>query len=139
MHAWMWWFLAAAGLLGVEMLTVDLFFLMAAGGAAAAGVGALTGISVVAQFLVFGVVSIVLIAVVRPIAIKHFRQPVTNTNTDALIGVDAYVVEQVDDRDGRVKVGGEIWSARSSSPSVVYAPGAKVRVDRIDGATVLVS
>lgn len=140
MQDWMWWFLAALGLAGVEILTVDLFFIMAAGGAAAAGVGALTGISLVWQFVVFGVVSLVLIGVVRPIAIRHVRVPPAATNVDALVGADAFVVEPVDHRDGRVKVGGEIWSARfEGADDLRFDPGAKLRVVRVEGATVVVA
>ena len=139
MQAWMWWFLAALGLAGVEILTVDLFFLMAAAGAVAAGVGAIAGISVVWQFVVFGVVSILLIGVVRPIALRHVRVPAAKTNVDLLVGAEAIVLEQVDGRDGRVKVGGEIWSARASDDTVILEPGTKVTVDSVAGATVLVS
>lgn len=139
MQAWMWWFLAALGLAGVEILTVDLFFLMAAAGAVAAGTGALLGVSVIWQFVIFGVVSILLIGVVRPIALRHVRVPAAKTGTDLLVGAEALVLEQVDGRDGRVKVGGEIWSARASDDSVVLEPGTKVTVDSVAGATVLVS
>src|SRR5215218_6383342 len=114
MQAWMWWFLAALGLAGVEILTVDLFFLMAAAGAVAAGVGALAGVSVVWQFVIFGAVSILLIGVVRPVALRHVRVPAAKTGTDLLIGAEGIVVEPVDGRDGRVKVGGEVWSARTT-------------------------
>ena len=135
----MWWFLAALALAGVEILTVDLFFLMAAAGAAAAGIGALTGISVVWQFVVFGVTSILLIGVVRPIALRHIRVPAAKTGTDLLIGAEGIVIEPVDSRDGRVKVGGEVWSARATDESVILERGTKVTVERVAGATVIVS
>src|SRR5690349_20969793 len=102
MQDWMWWILAALGLLGVEILTVDLFFLMAAAGAVAAGAGALGGVDLVWQFVIFGVTSIVLIGVVRPIALRHVRVPAAKTNTDLLIGAEGIVVESVDGQDGRV-------------------------------------
>ena len=139
MHGWIWWFVAALVMAGVEVVTVDLFFIMAAGGAAAAGLAALLGADLLLQCVVFAVVSILLLGVVRPLAIKRFRPPATPTNVDALLGAEAYVLEQVDGRDGRVKVGGEVWSARSSDESVVHEPGAKVRVVKVAGATVLVS
>ena len=139
MQDWMWWFLAALGLAGVEILTVDLFFLMAAAGAVAAGAGALAGISLVWQFVVFGVTSIVLIGVVRPIALRHVRVPAAKTGTDLLLGAEALVLEPVDGNDGRVKVGGEVWSARSADDSVIHETGSKVTVVSVSGATVLVS
>ena len=61
------------------------------------------------------------------------------TSTELLVGAQAVVIEQVDGRDGRVKVGGEVWSARASDGSVILEPGTTVTVDSVAGATVLVS
>jgi membrane protein implicated in regulation of membrane protease activity len=44
----------------------------------------------------------------------------------------------VDGHDGRVKIGGELWSARSSDGLEVIEHGAKVTVMDISGATALV-
>ena len=139
MHAWMWWGIAALVLAAIEIFTVDLVFIMAAAGALAAGLVALAGFGVVAQFVVFIGVALVMIALVRPVALRHLRVPPEVTNVDALVGAEAVVLEQVDGRDGRVKVGGEVWSARSSDSAVVHEPGTTVHVDKIAGATVLVS
>jgi len=48
------------------------------------------------------------------------------------------VLEQVTARDGRVKIGGETWSARAIDGDRVIEAGEMVRVIRIDGATALV-
>ena len=53
-------------------------------------------------------------------------------------GTRAVVLERVDDLGGRVKIGGEVWSARSFLDGEVYEPGARVEVAKIDGATALV-
>jgi membrane protein implicated in regulation of membrane protease activity len=138
MQAWTWWLLAALALGGIEIVTVDLFFIMAAAGALAAAAAAFAGATVPVQFAVFAVVSLVLIAVVRPLALRHLRQPPTSTNVDALLGAEAFVLEQVDARDGRVKLRGEVWSARASDATAVHAAGTKVHVVEVRGATVLV-
>jgi membrane protein implicated in regulation of membrane protease activity len=56
----------------------------------------------------------------------------------ALVGVTAIVVARVDGHGGRVKIGGELWSARSSDGNEVIEPGARVTVMDISGATALV-
>jgi len=90
--------------------------------------------------VVFAVVSIALIAFVRPVAMRHLkRAPETLTGVDALVGLEAVVVEQVDAREGRVKLRGEVWSARSVDNGSVHTPGETVHVVRVSGATVLVS
>jgi membrane protein implicated in regulation of membrane protease activity len=38
-----------------------------------------------------------------------------------------------------VKIGGEVWSARSYDEDQVLEPGARVEVLKIDGATALVA
>ena len=48
------------------------------------------------------------------------------------------VMERVDARTGRVKVRGEIWSARTSRPGTAYQAGTDVVVTAIDGATAVV-
>ena len=60
------------------------------------------------------------------------------TGTAALEGAHAVVLERVDARGGRVKIGGEVWSARSFDEAQVLEPGARVEVMKIEGATALV-
>jgi membrane protein implicated in regulation of membrane protease activity len=77
--------------------------------------------------------------VVRPIALRHLRTPIAiRTGTDALVGERAVVLEPVDADGGRVKLRGEVWSARSFDPSRSIAAGQHVEVVQIDGATAIV-
>ena len=70
---------------------------------------------------------------------RHLRMPLAiRTGTDALVGAKAVVLERVDARDGRVKIGGEVWSARAYDEEQVIEPGARVEVFKIEGATALV-
>ena len=136
---WYWWFVIAIVLAVVEITTLDLVFIMLAAGAAAGGLTAVVTDSLVAQALVAAAVSVLMLAVVRPVAFRHMRQPIeTRTGTAALIGAGGVVVDRVDLDGGRVKIGGEIWSARSFEPSHVLEPGTRVEVIRIDGAHAVV-
>ena len=60
------------------------------------------------------------------------------TGTAALVGARAVVLERVDGDGGRVKIGGEVWSARTLDEHSVIEPGAHVQVAEIEGATALV-
>nr|WP_202498597.1 NfeD family protein [Streptomyces sp. SID5469] len=114
-------------------------FGMLALGAAAAAVTAGVGGGVVLQVLVFAVVSVALLAVVRPIAARHRAQrPQLATGIDALKGKQAVVLERVDGAGGRIKLAGEVWSARSLDSGRAYEVGQEVDVVDIEGATAIV-
>ena len=84
-------------------------------------------------------VSLGMLFVVRPIALSHLRTPrAIRTGVAALIGERGVVTEQVDAQDGRIKLRGEVWSARTYDPSHVIAAGKNVEVVQIDGATAIV-
>jgi membrane protein implicated in regulation of membrane protease activity len=137
---WLAWVILAGLFTVGEITTAGLLLIFLAGGALAAAVAAAAGAGVLGSAAVFGLVSIALIAFARPIAKRHMYQaPLERSGTAALIGTEAYVVEAVDSRDGRVKIGGEIWSARSMDPEATFAPGAQVSVLQIDGATAVVA
>jgi membrane protein implicated in regulation of membrane protease activity len=139
-NAWVWWLVGAAGL-GIPLVVTAMpeFGMLSVGAVAAAGAAGLGG-GVVLQVLVFVAVSVALIAVVRPIAARHSAQrPQLATGVEALKGKQAIVLERVDSSGGgRIKLGGEIWSARSLDAGLAYEPGQEVDVVDIDGATAIV-
>jgi membrane protein implicated in regulation of membrane protease activity len=134
------WVVAAVLLAIGEVLTPGLFFLgPVALAAAAAAIAALFAGGIV-SVIVFIVASLLSLAVLRPIARSHIRMPaLSRTGTDALVGRRAVVTRRVDAVGGRVRIGGEEWSARSYLDSEVYPEGATVDVVRIEGATALVA
>ncbi|MET8980328.1 NfeD family protein [Streptomyces sp. NPDC004539] len=137
--AWVWWLVGAAALGIPLVITAMPEFGMFAVGAVAAAVVAGLGLGAVSQVLVFVVVSVALVAVVRPIANRHSRQrPGLTTGIDALKGRQAVVLERVDGSGGRIKLAGEIWSARSLDSDRAYEPGQEVDVVDIEGATAIV-
>jgi membrane protein implicated in regulation of membrane protease activity len=114
-------------------------FGMFAVGAVAAAVADVLGGGKVVQVLVFAVVSVALIAVVRPIAARHRNQrPQLASGIDALRGRQAVVLERVDANGGRIKLAGEIWSARTLDADQVCEVGQQVDIVEIDGATAVV-
>jgi membrane protein implicated in regulation of membrane protease activity len=143
--AWVWWVIACAALVGVEVMTLDLVFAMFAGGALAgavvAGLDQATGLQLglPVQVGVAILVAVALLGIVRPIALRHLRQPAEiRTGIAALEGAKATVLERVDGHGGRVKLAGEVWSARSYDGQSEFDPGQSVDVIKIEGATALV-
>jgi membrane protein implicated in regulation of membrane protease activity len=137
--AWAFWGIAAAALAIGEVFTPGLFFLgPLAVAALSAAVFALLAGSVGALFA-FIAASVVCIAVLRPLARRHLRLPaMSRTGTAALVGTKALVLQRVDGSGGRVKIGGEEWSARSFLEGEAIKAGEQVEVAQIDGATALV-
>ncbi len=137
--AWVWW-LAAAGALGIPLVITTMpEFGMFAVGALAGSLTAALGAGPTLQVVVFLAVSIALVAVVRTMAAgRRQTRPELRTNIDALKGRQALVLERVDHHTGRVKLGGEIWSARSLDESLVFEAGQQVDVVEIEGATAVV-
>ncbi|HEY8644390.1 MAG TPA: NfeD family protein [Gaiellaceae bacterium] len=138
---WLLWVLVAVALAVGEVLTPGLFFLgpvaLAAGAAAAAD---LLGAGTVGSLIVFIVCSVASLAFLRPVARRHIHLPaISRTGTDALVGRKAVVTRQVDGAGGRIRVGGEEWSARSYLGDQVLVEGQTVDIVQIEGATALVA
>ncbi|MPV49856.1 MULTISPECIES: NfeD family protein [unclassified Pseudactinotalea] len=136
---WLWWVGLALVLGVIEMLTVDLLFLMLAGGALAGALSGALGAPIYAQVIIALVVAGLLLFIVRPIAQRRLAShtPDSATGTMAHVGRIATVVADVSDHSGRVKLEGEVWTARTEQPGVLPV-GTTVEVVRIDGATAVV-
>jgi membrane protein implicated in regulation of membrane protease activity len=139
MPDWAYWAIAAALLAAGEIFTLGFFLGPIAVAAVAAAVVAIFA-PVWLQVLVFIVGSIATLGLLRPVARAHLTQPAAlRSGTAALVGSRALVLERVDSSSGKVKIGGEIWSARTYLEDDVIEPGTRVDVLKIEGATALVS
>ncbi|MFL6014305.1 MAG: NfeD family protein [Gaiellaceae bacterium] len=136
---WLVWTLLAVALAFGELMTTAFILGPAALAALAAAVVAALGGGVALQLIVFIVGSLATVAAVRPVAKRHLQlPPAIRTGTDALVGTKALVLQRVDADGGRVRIGGEEWSARSYMEDQVLEPGTRVEVVKIEGATALV-
>lgn len=139
MQSWLLW-LSIAAVLGIaELMTATLdLLLLAVAALAGAGVAAL-GLGIGLQLLAFAVTAAAMITVVRPMARRHLTAyPQLRTGVAALIGREAVVLSPVGRESGRVRIGGEEWSARSYDPDLLIPAGTSVDVFAIEGATALV-
>lgn len=140
MPDWAIWVIVAAVLTGGEMLTVSLFLGPIALAAGVTAVVAAAGPGIAVQLIVFVVAALGSLGLLRPLARRHLVTPAhLRTGAAALVGADAVVVERVDSNGGRVRLAGEIWSARPYDDGRAFEPGARVSVLQIEGATALVS
>jgi membrane protein implicated in regulation of membrane protease activity len=140
MDEWVWWMIAAGALAVGEIATVGFFLGPIAVAAVLAAVVALAGGGLALQSVVFIAASIASLLVLRPLARRHLHTPARlRSGTAALVGSRAVVLERVDVNGGQVKIGGEIWSARTYDEDEVLEPGMRATVMEIDGATALVA
>jgi membrane protein implicated in regulation of membrane protease activity len=139
MDTWIIWLIIAAVLGTIEIMTTTLAFgLVGLAALIAAGAGFLGGDAAI-QFGAFILASVLGLGVARPFALRHIRQPpMLRTGTAALVGRPAITLEEVGPHSGRVRIGGEEWSARSYDETQVIPAGKTVDVMHIEGATALV-
>lgn len=139
-NPWLAWVGVALVLAAIEAVTVDFVFVMLAGGALAGAVVAGTGADLPAQVIAAVVVAALLLFLVRPIVKRHFMEGAMDHGIGAssLVGREARVIQTVTSTDGRVKLGGETWSARTAAGAEPCEPGTAVTVLAIHGATAVV-
>jgi len=138
--SWIVWLIIAAVLGVAEILTTTLAFgLIAVAALVAAAVGAFH-LDLGVQLAAFVVAAGAGLGLVRPIALRHIKQPPElRTGTAALVGRSATVLEEVNEHSGRVRIDGEVWTSRPYlDESLVIPVGTKVDVMQIKGATALV-
>jgi membrane protein implicated in regulation of membrane protease activity len=132
------WLIAGIAMLGAEVLTGTFVLLMFGGGAlVAAGASALLGASLPVSALVFAVVSVLLLGGARP-ALRRRTHVELESTDNSPVGAYGLVVRRVDEVSGKIKIDGELWSARSLEHSRVFEPGEWVTVMRLSGVTAMV-
>jgi membrane protein implicated in regulation of membrane protease activity len=142
MDPWLIWLVFAVLFAIGEIATLSFFLAPFAAGAAVAAVVSAAGAGEVVAWIIFLVVSVIMLAALRPIARSHRKMPPQiRTGTAALVGRTAMVLERVanDEGTGSVRLEGERWTARAYDEDEVFEPGVRVHVVEIKGATALVT
>ncbi|MHA6782694.1 NfeD family protein [Pseudonocardia saturnea] len=135
------WLIVGLVLIAAEVLSGEFVLLMLGGGAlAAAGVTFLVGGAVVPGLVAFAIAAPLLVFAVRPVLRRRLEHQIEDSRMHhrALEGREAVVVARVDVDGGRVKIGGELWSARPVHEDDVIEAGRSVLVVEITGATAVV-
>lgn len=134
------WLAILVVLLAAEAVTLGLTTIWFAGGALAAFALAIAGTEVLVQIIVFCAVSVLLLVVTRPAALRWFNRDRTRTNAESLIGETAVVTEMIDNLAGKgqVQVKGQFWSARAAAEQGKIAAGSRVTIKKISGVKLIV-
>ena len=134
------WLILFVVLLVVEIATMGLTTIWFAGGALVAFILAYVGFGLPVQIIVFLVVSIALLVLTRPIAMKYFNQERQKTNAESLIGQKAIVLERIDTLHGvgRAEVNGMEWSAKTDEADMIIEAGEVVVIEGIQGVKLIV-
>lgn len=138
--AWLWWLVAAVLLAIAELFTGTFVLLMIAAGAFAGTAAAAMGAPLAVQILAFTAASGLGLLGVRPALRRRLDTgpEIPEKFSTGIEGVECEVLERVDLGQGLVRVGGQMWSARSYDAAQVLEPGERVRVIEVKGATALV-
>ena len=137
----LYWLIAAAVFLFIEIITLSLVSIWFVGGALAGAFTAYLMLPLWVQLLAFAVISAALFAAIMPLARKSLDNKKQDTNIDSLIGSTGLVIRRIDNLAavGQVNLHGQVWSARSYSDDVIIEEGQKVLVHSIEGVKLIVT
>ena len=131
----------------IEIITMGLTTIWFAGGALVAFLVAVLGLGLGVQIIIFAIVSLALLAVTRPLAMKYFNQERQKTGAELLIGQRLSFVLPLDQsvQQGagggsakRVEVRGQEWAAKTDAPEGKIPKNAIVVVEGIQGVKLIV-
>lgn len=138
MDHWLIW-LILAGIFGfAEMFSLTTALSLLGGAALITAGTAALGLPLPIQLLVFTAASTLGIVLIRPIARRHAQPQLTRFGVDALIGKPASVIQDITEQDGRIRIGGEEWSARTYDTHLVIPTGTTVDVLAVHGSIAVV-
>jgi membrane protein implicated in regulation of membrane protease activity len=134
------WLVLAVGLGVAELVSLDLILLMMAVGAVVGALVALVGAPLILQVLLAAGASAAMLLLVRPSLVTRLHNgPELVSGHNRLVGQQGLVTQELSALNpGRVKIGGEIWSACPYDEGLTIPPGATVEVFAIRGATAYV-
>lgn len=136
----MGWLFAFIVFLGIEAATMALTTIWFAGGALAGLILYLLGASTEIQLAAFVIVSFALLALTRPMALRYVNRQTKKTNVESLIGKQAVIAQEVDNRrgTGMAVLEGQEWTARSARDDLFIPEGTLVAVQEIRGVKLIV-
>lgn len=136
----LFWLVLFVVLLVIEIATMGLTTIWFAGGSLVAMICAFVGFKLPVQVIVFLLVSIALLVLTRPLALKYFNKERQKTNAESLIGQNAVVLETIDTLYGvgRVEVNGMEWSAKTDDQKDKIDAGTVVVIEGIQGVKLIV-
>lgn len=133
-----WLFVIVAAIV-LEASTVSLVSIWFVPSACISMILALCDVKLWIQLMVFFAVFLLLMVILRPVFKKNMGLKIVPTNADTLIGMQAVVIEPIDNlhAKGQVKIRGQVWTARSANEKIVYEEDEVVTVVAIEGVKLI--
>lgn len=133
------WLVIFAVMIVVEIFTLGMTTIWFGVGAVGAAVAAWLGFDLWVQVLVFAILSIAVMAIFRPIAVRFLNKDKEKTNVEGVIGKTAVVIRQIDNEkaEGAVNLNGMEWTARSEDGRVI-SEEERVTVVSVNGVKLIV-
>ena len=134
------WLILLACFLVVEAITVGLTTIWFAGGALVAAIASGLGAGILIQWVLFLVISLVLLIFTRPLAVRYMNKGVPKTNVNSLIGERAVVIQKINnlEQSGQVRINDIEWMTRTSSDEVTIPAHAIVTIEDVQGVKLIV-
>lgn len=134
------WLVVTIVLAVFEIITLGLSTIWFAFGALFACFGAMLGVGIIPQIVIFVLVSVLSLLLVRPLSVKYFNNRVSRTNIDALVGRKVIVSGNVDNLKGTglAAVDGTTWNVRTDNDNEKILDGETVVIKRVDGNKLIV-
>ena len=134
------WLVFLIILLIVEIITVGLTSIWAAGGALAALILNILGLSLMWQVAAFFAVTFVLLIFTRPFAVRFINTQREKTNYEGIIGKTIRIAERVDNirQTGMAIVNGQEWTVRAERDDLILEPEMLAKVVNISGVKLIV-
>ena len=134
------WLILLACFLVVEAITVGLTTIWFAGGALVAAIASGLGVGILIQWVLFLVISLVLLIFTRPLAVRYMNKGVPKTNVNSLIGERAVVIQKINnlEQTGQVRINDIEWTARTADDGEEIPTGAVVEIEEIRGVKLIV-
>ena len=134
------WLVLLILFLVVEIITVGLASIWAAGGALVAMLLSLLHIPTGWQIAAFLLVTAILLYFTRPFAMKIINSKREKTNYEGIIGKTIRIVERVDNiaQTGMAVVNGQEWTVRGANDDDILEAGTLAKVVNISGVKLIV-
>lgn len=137
MEYWILWILVIFILTFIEVITINLITIWFVMSAIIALIASLFISNFTIQFMIFGIIGIILLITTRPLLKSIFDKETTKTNADRVVGMNGIATEEIKKaKVGEIKVDGKLWSAVSDKTIKV---GEEVLVESIDGVKLVVT
>lgn len=134
------WLIVFVACIVIEIITMGLTTIWFAGGSLAAAIVSAIGAPLWLQLVLFFGVSLLLLYLTRPVAVKYFNKDRVKTNAESLVGQQAIVISEIDNLQGigQVTVNGQEWSARNVRGDEKLSVGSVVFIRAISGVKLMV-